>query len=127
MKKPTIGKVKGEVWALMSLQIREEVRQCQRCGATEGLQVHHIIARSRGNSVYFLRDNLIVLCKSCHYWWHNVSSPGEMKDTIITIIGKKKWNAIEKAKNTYLKYTIRDLEEMYESLQKKLLPEKGEY
>ena len=113
LKKPkTIGKLKKELWKLTSEKIRREVGACQKCGKMEGLHAHHMIPRSKGNSVYFLRDNLICVCAGCHMWIHNQASPKEIYDLAIEILGEERYNAIEEVKNTYLKYTRADYEEM---------------
>src|SRR5713101_2177691 len=46
--------------------------QCQRCGCSSNLQVHHIIRRSSlGNDE---EENLITLCESCHQAAHRRQS-----------------------------------------------------
>lgn len=45
-------------------KIREAGNKCQRCPSTDRLEVHHIIALSRGGTNHTF--NLIVLCYSCH-------------------------------------------------------------
>lgn len=55
----------GGGWREKSKAIRaRDGNRCTRCGATENLDVHHIIHVSKGG-----RDescNLITLCRSCH-------------------------------------------------------------
>ena len=63
--------LKKQYWDLLSKLIRLEYPKCQLCEQQNSTEVHHIIKRSKGNSVYFFRDNLISLCRSCHYKWHN--------------------------------------------------------
>lgn len=52
--------------------VRESVlardKCCTLCGATEGLEVHHIKYRSKGGTDDM--DNLVTLCKSCHAKQH---------------------------------------------------------
>jgi 5-methylcytosine-specific restriction endonuclease McrA len=43
--------------------------QCVTCGATHGLEVHHIAALVDGGDPFTL-DNLITLCHSCHTKQH---------------------------------------------------------
>ena len=38
--------------------------RCQNCGATQHLQVHHIVFRSRSGGDE--EENLITLCAECH-------------------------------------------------------------
>ena len=40
-------------------------RQCEICGRTTGLQIHHIVRRSQLGSDKL--DNLILLCWNCHH------------------------------------------------------------
>ncbi len=47
--------------------VRDKSR-CAKCGRTEGLHVHHIVARQdKGTDD---PDNLIALCAPCHMEWH---------------------------------------------------------
>jgi 5-methylcytosine-specific restriction endonuclease McrA len=39
-------------------------QRCTRCGETDGLEVHHVIAAADGGST--APQNLIALCGSCH-------------------------------------------------------------
>ena len=41
---------------------------CMRCGATEGLHVHHIKPSTNGGSNE--ANNLILFCRKCHAFWH---------------------------------------------------------
>ena len=38
---------------------------CAVCGSKDGLEEHHIVTRSKGGTG--TPDNLILLCKDCHY------------------------------------------------------------
>ena len=40
-------------------------RQCEICGNTRGLQIHHIVKRSQQGKDDL--DNLILLCWNCHH------------------------------------------------------------
>jgi 5-methylcytosine-specific restriction endonuclease McrA len=59
-------------------QLRRSVLQrdqwrCQSCGATAGLEVHHMTSRGRlGDNV---EENLITLCRRCHQKIHWNRSP----------------------------------------------------
>ena len=82
---------------------------CVICGETKRLNAHHIIPRARGNSVYFLRENIIALCKGCHVGWHKRWSPGECKKYAINAIGEDSYDLIESKKHETLKYSIHEL------------------
>lgn len=120
MKKQSLSKLKKKAWALYSELLRKEVKRCEACMSTDRLQVHHLIPRARGNSVYFLRDNLIVLCRGCHYQLHNHWSPDEIKELIETVIGSARWEEVEKVKNQYLKYSASDYEGLIAEYKQKL-------
>lgn len=51
-------------WQKMRKMILEEIHCCQECGSKEKLHVCHIRFGPLG---YFERENLIVLCRKCHY------------------------------------------------------------
>lgn len=54
-----------EVWELIRKAVlRRDRFQCQGCGATLGLNVHHIVPVSRGGEDD--PRNLISLCNDCH-------------------------------------------------------------
>ena len=44
---------------------KRDGERCQRCGATEGLEVHHITALAEGGAEFDL-SNLTTLCQECH-------------------------------------------------------------
>jgi 5-methylcytosine-specific restriction endonuclease McrA len=45
--------------------VLEAQRWCSWCGATENLEVDHIVERRHGGTNGY--DNLRVLCRSCHH------------------------------------------------------------
>lgn len=52
---------------------RRDGWRCALCDATTGLQIHHIIPRSKGGTD--LRGNLITLCWKCHAVAHGTRMP----------------------------------------------------
>jgi 5-methylcytosine-specific restriction enzyme A len=44
--------------------LRRDGHRCRRCGATEGVQTHHIVPIPDGGSHHF--SNLVSLCPRCH-------------------------------------------------------------
>jgi 5-methylcytosine-specific restriction endonuclease McrA len=44
---------------------RRDGHRCQRCGTSEGLEVHHVTPIEQGGNVFSL-DNLVTLCQPCH-------------------------------------------------------------
>lgn len=51
-------------WQLRDEVQREDGNCCRDCGATTGLDVHHIIPLGRGGKT--VKRNLITLCRACH-------------------------------------------------------------
>ncbi len=49
---------------------------CQWCGASDCLQTHHIIKRSKSMLLFFDLLNLILLCKKCHCKYTNDETAG---------------------------------------------------
>jgi 5-methylcytosine-specific restriction endonuclease McrA len=45
--------------------------KCFVCGSTRNVGPHHIRKVKRNNQQYADRDNLVLLCKSCHSRYHN--------------------------------------------------------
>lgn len=57
-------------WPLITLYIKErDGERCVDCGATENLEVHHIIPRKYGGSDH--PANLKTLCHNCHWKYHS--------------------------------------------------------
>ena len=44
---------------------RRDNHRCQRCGATDNLEAHHLVALADGGDPYSL-SNLVTLCARCH-------------------------------------------------------------
>lgn len=55
-------------WAKLRAAILARDGGCQRCGATVGLEVHHVVPLARGGSN--APDNLVTLCGDCHRGAH---------------------------------------------------------
>lgn len=53
-------------WKKLKKTILERYPVCYKCGATENLEVHHIIPHRGSPDLFFDKDNLVVLCRSCH-------------------------------------------------------------
>lgn len=83
-----------------------QCRQCKAKGAK--LEVHHIIHKSIGGSDR--PDNLVTLCKSCHYKYHNKKL--KLKDSIMNQPGKSLRDA--PLMNIIRSYVIRHSHEKYE-------------
>lgn len=53
-------------WRRLSHAIKKEVGHCEQCGTNKGLQVHHRIPVRYAPELFLERNNLVVLCESCH-------------------------------------------------------------
>ena len=57
-------------WAKVVTSIHERAgHQCEKCSATDHLQVHHIWYPPRGTEMNHL-DALLLVCQSCHQEFH---------------------------------------------------------
>jgi len=53
-------------WRRLSRQAIEQAGCCAICGATDRLHVHHITPPKGDEELFYNRDNLTVLCETCH-------------------------------------------------------------
>jgi 5-methylcytosine-specific restriction endonuclease McrA len=58
-------KLKNNVTKLLN-----EQDHCSICGAKTDLTVHHVLPCENYERLYTNKDNLIVICKDCHYKYH---------------------------------------------------------
>lgn len=58
---------------LREVVLARDGEKCRRCGAGKEkvLQAAHIYGKGTHGSMRYLVDNVLVLCKPCHYWWHS--------------------------------------------------------
>jgi 5-methylcytosine-specific restriction endonuclease McrA len=78
---------------------------CEVCGCSEGLQVHHFYYKSGFGHLRYDDNNAITLCKKCHFILHH-QDPKKITDIIIERRGKKwhedlKKRAYEKPKPSF--------------------------
>jgi 5-methylcytosine-specific restriction endonuclease McrA len=57
--------------------VRRDQYRCTICGATQDLEVHHIVPRAEGGTND--PDNLVTVCMPCHLQLHGMS-PAPSKD-----------------------------------------------
>ncbi len=62
-------------------KMHQELENCERCGSTQGLQVHHRKLRKQGGTND--RANLIMLCMACHNYTH--ANPAWSRETGLLI------------------------------------------
>ena len=83
--------------------------KCQKCGAEENLQYHHLILRTASKFIPFDRyltqryfwANIVVLCQKCHNQYHGYIKKKDTEE--LGCIPKAK---IEKIKKKYLKEVV---------------------
>lgn len=57
---------KSPEWRRLSANVIKEVGCCERCGSKNNLQVHHLVAVRYAPERFLDRNNLMVLCRTCH-------------------------------------------------------------
>src|ERR1700724_750294 len=68
-KRPRFALEPAEYDLLKQSVLEGDGWRCQCCGAPKGLQVHHLVRRSKPGCDEL--NNLITLCASCHRQLHN--------------------------------------------------------
>jgi hypothetical protein len=80
-------------WKKIVASITERDQCCQKCGYDgPKKEVHHIHYRAIHNCT---EDDLILLCSSCHNFWHKIQSPTPWREWISDKL-KVPWNGIRK-------------------------------
>jgi 5-methylcytosine-specific restriction enzyme A len=54
-------------WPALERDVVKEEWQCRACGATAGLEVHHVRPFHLYPELELTRANLMVLCRRCHW------------------------------------------------------------
>lgn len=62
--------LKTPLWNAVAEYKKQRTKHCQLCGTVNNLNVHHSSYNHIGFEIYNLND-LIVLCKECHYKFHD--------------------------------------------------------
>ena len=117
MAKTPRKKLDDECLRLVSLVARTRDRTCRNCGADTNLQGHHIISRQYKLSRYN-PENLLTLCRSCHFPEH--VNPEKFRDTILDIIGEKRYLELKKKYMITYKWTVTELKQIKNDLKAEL-------
>lgn len=96
MKKPSKKYLKNKADKLWFNKHQEE--NCEVCGCSECLQVHHFYYKSSYSHLRYDDDNAITLCRKCHFKLH-FRDPKEIEQEIIKNRGKKWFNRLTKRAN----------------------------
>jgi len=60
-------------WSLVkALLLRARRDRCEDCGSRGPLDVHHVTYAHQGSEVWHM-DDLKLVCRRCHLWWHYIS------------------------------------------------------
>jgi 5-methylcytosine-specific restriction endonuclease McrA len=65
-ERPNSALYRSTKWTELSKRVRRERGECARCGAIEGLSVHHVNQPKGNMELFYDEGNLVVLCKECH-------------------------------------------------------------
>ena len=124
-KKNKKRELKKEAERLMyQLAFRLYGDRCEICGSKKGVVVHHFVFRSKCKALTYEKDNLIVLCRDCHFKLHHTKSSSIIELKIIQKRGEK-WlkrllRKYEKAKKLPSYYGVRWLEEQIKKLKREI-------
>ena len=91
--------------------------KCQKCKSKANLQAAHIFSRNYNNTRWDL-DNLLCLCATCHFYFHQ--NPSEFGKFVVLKLGEEKYELLKEARNQITKYTIKDLQIKYNILKEAL-------
>jgi len=118
LKNKKISQLKKDLWTNVSKAIRLMSPICDICKRNESEVVHHVIKKSKGNSIYFEMINLVALCKSCHYKVHNVWDHIDNRIWIDRILGDEVYLELKKQSKQIKKFTKSELIEKIEYYKK---------
>jgi hypothetical protein len=63
-----------QYWGLVkALLLKARQDRCDSCGSGAPLDVHHTTDENRGSEIWHL-DDLKLVCRRCHLWWHHITS-----------------------------------------------------
>lgn len=66
-----LKRARNKAWRELSAHIRAERGACEICGATEKLQVHHVLPKKQHPDLLLEENDLICLCARHHFLWHH--------------------------------------------------------
>ena len=92
--KSELKKYRGKCDKLASKLCIQRDGRCVRCGSDYILCSHHIIYKSQSSYLRHNLDNLITLCRSCHYTIHN-GDMLELADWLISYLGQDQWEWLQ--------------------------------
>ena len=117
MRKETRKSLEKKADRLWSLCTIKRDKKCMRCGSKSKLSAHHIRVRQH-TSTRWLLHNSITYCWTCHSL--QKYRPQMFMDFTIDLVGQTKYDVLRKISERVIKYSIADLREIVESLQREL-------
>ena len=72
-------------WRNLRKEILDEQKSCYVCNSTLDPHVHHIQNRKEYPDKAYDKDNLIVMCNSCHTQYHNFVCNHEFEQSLYTL------------------------------------------
>ena len=91
--------------------------KCEVCGLPANL-MHHFIEKSKSNNLRFEEENLIPLCRMCHFKHHNMGD-SIIKTTIIKKRGLEWLDRITKKAREVKQFTKAELDQIAKIYKKK--------
>lgn len=88
--KAKLRKTADKLWFNKHLE-----ENCEICGCSEYLQVHHFYYKSSYGHLRYDPENAITLCRKCHFILHH-QDPKKITDEIIDLRGQKWYNRLKK-------------------------------
>lgn len=105
----TVKQLKVTLWNELSKYIRTLSPKCDICKKNYSHFVHHVIKRSRGNSIFFEPNNLVSVCHSCHFCIHYKWDHLENKEWIDRIVGEDVYLELKHESKQIKKFTRTEL------------------
>ena len=90
---------------------------CELCKIKPAYCCHHIIAKSLSNRLRYELKNGLKVCVGCHNKIHSLADPAIFKK-IIDIIGKKRYNWLEKIRREKVRTNLKWYKENLDKLEK---------
>jgi len=57
---------RSPIWQNIRKIILSKQKECQKCGSSENLEIHHVVPPKGDRDLFYNFSNLIVLCSNCH-------------------------------------------------------------
>ena len=121
------GSAKKRAWVACSRYIRQKhadengYAKCVTCGTVKHwkeLDAGHFISKSRGNSIYFVEENIHPQCAGCNRFHEGNKHLYTLY--MIDTYGKEKIEELEALAKTRVYYRLKDYEEIEEYFKKAL-------